>query len=126
MRPLLFILGLAFVATVLIPDVDAIKCYENDTKPDKPDDGKPAPVVVRDCKPSITKCAKINASDFEEGRTDVYCGYSYYCGRPSKTAQCCDTDLCNAIDKNNVAVTSTPPVPLLIAVIASAIAALDI
>lgn len=31
MRPLFFVLGLAFVATILIADVDAIMCYVEDT-----------------------------------------------------------------------------------------------
>ncbi|KAH7727622.1 hypothetical protein AAVH_04665 [Aphelenchoides avenae] len=133
MRPLLFIVGLAFVTTVFIANVDAIKCYF-----DVPGSDPPRGEV--DCddvaakrghpKGTFKECAILEVTDSEGvTRTMRNCLLSRECDNTAGgiTYRCmkrCNSDLCNG--DNNGAMTSTPPAPLLIAVITGVIAAVGI
>ncbi|KAH7727599.1 hypothetical protein AAVH_04642 [Aphelenchoides avenae] len=150
MRPLHFILGLAFVTTVLIANVDAIKCYLELPKigVDKADCDE-----LRDLGEDKGKLPKGTPRAKECITAEGPGGIARGCYFPA-TENCnldgvhcttCGEDLCNggpdplngnppkrgpepANDngKHNVAVTSTPPAPLLIAVITGVIAAVGI
>ncbi|KAH7722260.1 hypothetical protein AAVH_10117 [Aphelenchoides avenae] len=105
MRPLLLVLGLAFVTTVLISNVDAfIRCYYGFG-----DDYKDNKCLAGDG----VRCAK----GMDGGTLRRGCKDSSQCGGD---IHCCDSDFCNG------AVTYTPSAPLLIAVIIGFIAAFGI
>ncbi|KAH7722329.1 hypothetical protein AAVH_10186 [Aphelenchoides avenae] len=105
MRPLLFVLGLVFVTTVLIANVDAIKCI------------KEAPDVPReptDCSLERQAIDKCFMGRDPAGRLVRSCGYGYICDNAMPGHYCCnDKDYCNDGDvpagPPAVVVTPGPP-----------------
>ncbi|KAH7727636.1 hypothetical protein AAVH_04679 [Aphelenchoides avenae] len=145
MRPIHYVLGLAFAATVLTVNVDAIKCYiegpghaveavDCDDKLNQLEDDQGAP---RGTFPRARQCATGVIDVVENGERIRGCVrdclYGGRCNR--KGVRCttrCDSDLCNGGPdplnggpdpaKCEGAVTSTTAAPLLIAIIAGVIA----
>ncbi|KAH7729179.1 hypothetical protein AAVH_03556 [Aphelenchoides avenae] len=140
MRPLPFILGLVFASTVLITNVNAIKCYvENihtprqrvdcDDRAKNPDFQSMMP-RGSDTGPMPKKCGI--AELHYAGQTVTYrdCLVDQWCVQKGvHCTTCCSENFCNAADAPDGgcsdATTSAPHV-LIVAVVASAIAALGI
>ncbi|KAH7722333.1 hypothetical protein AAVH_10190 [Aphelenchoides avenae] len=103
MRPLLFVLGLAFVTTVLIANVDAIKCIV---------EAPEVPRQLMDC--SIISIDKCFVGRNPEGHIGRSCGFGYICDNPPPGFYCCnDKDYFNDGDvpagPPEGAVTPSPP-----------------
>ncbi|KAH7699483.1 hypothetical protein AAVH_33411 [Aphelenchoides avenae] len=107
MRQILSILGLAFVAAVLIVNVDAFNCYIGTGS-------KESEWIRSPCPEYAPRCAKVD-NDHSVSRV---CVTSDSCN--GNGVYCCDSELCNG------AVTSVPPAPLLIAVVTVVIAVVGI